>query len=301
MVPRKSARTKFFCANFSCQKVREERYSHGVNQKPGSRTDTRKTPCSFASKRHAVTPTFGSARINGNADALARQRVIATLGRLDRLQQSGQLEGLLQSGARFCRSALLLAAHREGRLPTVRAWRIGPVLVFERLWKELGIPEVIDRLLGGRRFRLSMQQALFVTVLHRLLVSGSDCSCLLCWRRHYQMSGAESLGLHQMYRAMARLGEELPAEAQEWATPWGPGTTKDRFEELLFGGCRDLFSELELVFFDTTSLYFEGRGARSWVGMATARTTARSGSRWSWAWCWTARGVRSVASSGRGM
>ncbi len=100
----------------------------------------------------------------------ARQRLIATLERLDRLQRSGPLEGLLQSGARFCRSALLLAAHREGRLPTVRAWRIGPVLVFERLWKELGIPEVIDRLLGGRRFRLSMQQALFVTVLHRLLV-----------------------------------------------------------------------------------------------------------------------------------
>jgi len=32
-------------------------------------------------------------------------------------------------------------------------------------------------------------------------------------------------------------------------------------EEALFESRRDLFTEVELVFFDTTSLYFEGQGA----------------------------------------
>ncbi len=39
-----------------------------------------------------------------------RQRVLATLGRLDQLQHSGQLDALLISGARFSLSLLLLAA-----------------------------------------------------------------------------------------------------------------------------------------------------------------------------------------------
>ncbi len=46
-------------------------------------------------------------------DGRSKQRVIATLGRLDQLQQTGQLEGLLRSGAKFCESVLLLAAHRR--------------------------------------------------------------------------------------------------------------------------------------------------------------------------------------------
>jgi transposase len=54
------------------------------------------------------------------------------------------------------------------------------------------------------------------------------------------------------------LGEEL--DDQAGATPFSPRCTKDRIEELLFASRRDLFSALELVFFDTTSIYFEGQG-----------------------------------------
>jgi len=42
----------------------------------------------------------------------SRQRVVATLGRLDRLRDSGQLDGLLKSGARFAESVMLIDAHR---------------------------------------------------------------------------------------------------------------------------------------------------------------------------------------------
>lgn len=43
-----------------------------------------------------------------------KQRVIATLGRLDELQDSGQLEALLHSGARFAQAVMLLSAHHHG-------------------------------------------------------------------------------------------------------------------------------------------------------------------------------------------
>lgn len=62
-----------------------------------------------------------------------RQQVIATLGRLDQLTASGQLERLLRSGARFAAHALVLEAAREEPSLAVSVRRIGPGLVFERL------------------------------------------------------------------------------------------------------------------------------------------------------------------------
>ena len=190
----------------------------------------------------------------------SKQRVIATLGRLDRLTESGELDALLQSGAKFSESVMVLAAHREGETPTISTRRIGAGLVFARLWEELHIPQVIRRLLASRRFTLPVERILFLTVLHRLFVSGSDRSCLLGWKKDHEIPGTETIPLHQIYRAMAWLGESLPPEQQEGATPFAPRCTKDALEEGLFDHRRDLFSELELVFFDTTSIYFEGEG-----------------------------------------
>ena len=75
--------------------------------------------------------------------------------------------------------------------------------------------------------------------------------------------GCDSPQLHHLYRAMAWLGRELPKDQQKDATPFAPRRTKDRIEEALFAHRRDLFSELQLVFFDTTSIDFEGQGGES--------------------------------------
>jgi len=190
----------------------------------------------------------------------SKQRVIAPLGRLDRLAESGQLDALLQSGARFSESVMVLAAHREGEAPVVSTRRIGPALVFARLWEELQIPQVIRRLLAGRRLTLPVERILFLPVLHRLFASGSDRSCLRVWKQDQQIPGTETIALHQIYRAMAWLGEPLPEDQQAGATPFSARCTKDAFEESLFDRRLDLFSDLELVFFDTTSIYFEGEG-----------------------------------------
>jgi transposase len=186
-----------------------------------------------------------------------KQRVIATLGRLDQLQSSGQLDALLQSGARFAEAVLLVSAHAKGEVPTVSTQRIGTVKVFERLWHETGCQDVITALLHTRRFEFPVERAIFLTVLQRLVAPGSDRAADR-WREDYAIADLKGLELHHLYRAMAWLGETLTD--QHGATPFSALCTKDRIEEALFEHHRDLFSELELVFFDTTSIYFEGEG-----------------------------------------
>jgi hypothetical protein len=195
-------------------------------------------------------------------DGRPRQRVIATLGRLDHLQQTGQLDALLVSGARLAQSILLLSAHSKGQLPTITTRRIGPALVFQRLWQQTGCQRVIEHLLDGRRFECDVERAIFLTVLHRLFDPGSDRAADK-WRTDYQIDGCESLQLHHLYRTMAWLGEALPQDQQTGKTPFAPRCTKDRIEEELFAHRRDLFTGLQLVFFDTTSIYFEGNGGEA--------------------------------------
>jgi len=108
-----------------------------------------------------------------------------------------------------------------------------------------------------RRFEFDVERAIFLTVLHRLMVSGSDRFCER-WRRDYNIKGTELLDLHHLYRAMSFLGEKV--DDQKTATPFSPRCNKDLFEESIFFDQRDLFSGLDLVFFDTTSIYFEGQG-----------------------------------------
>ena len=186
------------------------------------------------------------------------QRVISTIGRLDRLNEKGDIETLVRSLARYSEKVLLvLSGEREVSSETKK---IGPALIFERLWRELGIRKVLDHVLKERLFGFDVERAIFLTVLHRLMVSGSDRFCDK-WRRDYRIEGIEDLSLHHLYRAMAFLGEEL--EDQTGATPFAPRCTKDRIEEAMFLHNRHLFSGLDLVFFDTTSIYFEGEGGES--------------------------------------
>jgi hypothetical protein len=194
--------------------------------------------------------------------AQVRQRVIATLGRLDELETSGQLDRLLRSGARLAQQVMVLQAARQDECPTVAVRRIGPALLFERLWTETGCQEVIASFARKRGHRFALERAVFLTVLHRLMRSGSDLAADR-WREDYRIAGSDDLDLHHFYRAMAWLGEELPAEQQDAATKFAPRCTKDLIEEELFAHRRDLFSRLDLVFFDTTTLYFEGRGGQT--------------------------------------
>jgi len=118
-----------------------------------------------------------------------RQQVIATLGRMDIVRESGQLEGLLRSGARFSQSLMVISAHKSGESLEVATRRIGPAMIFERLWQESGCRDVVRGLLSGRHFDFSVERAIFLTVLHRLFDPGSDRQAER-WREEYKIEGA---------------------------------------------------------------------------------------------------------------
>jgi hypothetical protein len=117
-----------------------------------------------------------------------RQQVIATLGRLDLLEASGQLERLMRSGLRHCESFAVLDAHAAGEIEPVAIRRIGPDLVFARLWKECGIPDVLRSILKERHYEFDVERAIYLTVLHRLFASGSDRAAER-WREDYLIPG----------------------------------------------------------------------------------------------------------------
>jgi hypothetical protein len=189
-----------------------------------------------------------------------RQRVLSTVGRLDVLQATGQLETLMRSGLRFCEKLAVIDAHAAGQTQPVQVQRVGPDLVFGRLWEALQIGTILQQALQSRRFEFDVERAIYLTVVHRLFASGSDRAAER-WRQAYRLPGTETLDLHHLYRAMAFLGEPLPEDpgARVLNTP---RCTKDWIEEQLFEQRRDLFSAIDLVFFDTTSIYFEGEGGQ---------------------------------------
>jgi Transposase DDE domain len=192
----------------------------------------------------------------------AKQRIIKNLGRKEAVTASGALERLASSVARYAERAVVLSQLEAGNPAGLACTRIGAPLLFGRLWEETGCRAVIEDLLSGRGFEFPVERAVFATVLHRIMVSGSDRACDK-WLADYDIPGVDGLGLHHLYRAMAWLGEELPADEQGGATPFAPRTVKDLVEERLFERRRDLFSELSVVFMDTTSLSFAGAGGET--------------------------------------
>src|SRR5215212_8954447 len=192
----------------------------------------------------------------------AKQRIIKNLGRREALAASGALERLASSVARYAERALVLSQIEAGNPERLACKRIGAPLVFGRLWEETGCRAVVEDLLSGRGFEFPVDRAVVATVLHRIMVSGSDRACEK-WLVDYDIPGVDALTLHHLYRAMAWLGEELPADQQGGATPFAPRTVRDLIEEHLLERRRDLFSELSVVFMDTTSLSFTGAGGET--------------------------------------
>ena len=192
-------------------------------------------------------------------DGKVKQRVLFRLGRLDELLSGGKLDALIQSLGRFSEKLTILGAHARGESVAARSARIGPALIFQRLWEACSVEKVLTPLLKDRRFEFPVERAIFLTVLHRLFAPGSDRAAEK-WKDDYTIAGAAELSLQHLYRAMAWLGEVLPKDQQTGATPFAPRTNKDLIEEALFARRQDLFSGLDLVFFDTTSIYFHGNG-----------------------------------------
>jgi hypothetical protein len=189
---------------------------------------------------------------NVREDGRHVQRVVKSLGRRDEVEASGMLDGLIASAAKHSRRSIVLSSFYRGELPELRRISVGPDLVFGRLWAETGCRDVLRGLLAGRRFGFDVERAVYLTVLHRLMVSGSDRHASE-WRNGLRVPGAEDIDLDQAYKAMAWLGE---------VDEDGLGTA-EAIEEALYRHRLPLFGAVSLAFFDTTSLWFEGAGGET--------------------------------------
>ncbi len=180
------------------------------------------------------------------------QRVIKALGRRDEVEASGLLDGLIASAARHSRRSIVLSCFYRGELPELHRLSIGADLVFGRLWTETGCRDVLKSMLVDRHFAFDVERAVYLTVLHRLMISGSDRHAS-DWLSRVRVPGTEGLDLDRAYKAMAWLGEADAA---------GRSTT-EAVEEALYRHRQPLFGAVSIAFFDTTSLWFEGAGGDS--------------------------------------
>lgn len=180
------------------------------------------------------------------------QRVIKALGRRDEIEASGLIDGLIASAARHSRRSIVLSSFYRGQLPELHRLSIGPDLVFGRLWAEMGCRNALKSLVADRRFSFDVERAVYLTVLHRLMISGSDRHAN-DWCSRVRVPGAEGLDLDHAYKAMAWLGE-VDAVGR---------STAEAVEEALYRHRQPLFGAVSIAFLDTTTLWFEGAGGES--------------------------------------
>jgi len=176
-----------------------------------------------------------------------RQQVIGTLGRRDQLVASGELDELLRSLGRFSEHLRVVEQVRTSGLQARAARSWGPALVFGRLWETQGLPELLERLSEGRKFRFDVERVAFAMALQRLCSPGSDLQAS-SWIRTVEAEGFDQLELQHFYRTTGFL---FDARAE--------------LEERLFLKDRDLFSGgLDVVFIDTTSVYIWRDSETAW-------------------------------------
>ncbi len=181
-------------------------------------------------------------------DGRSRQRVVGNLGRLDELLASGSLERMVAALAKHCPGVKVLDAQRSGTLEieSDRTW--GPVLVFDRLWEDLGLQALLREVARRRKLGFDFERMVFAPVLQRLCEPGSDLRGSK-WIDTVHEPGFAPLQLRHFYRCLAPL----------WSA-------KARIERALYERGLDLFNQtLDLVFFDTTSTYFAGTSLDGWA------------------------------------
>ena len=176
-------------------------------------------------------------------------RIVYNCGRADDPQTAERLRQLARSLLKRCAPEEIVAQAPQWRL--MDAWPCGALYVLEAIWHRLGIPEVIAQQLTCRKVDLAVERALFAMVANRACAPSSKLYCdEQWWREDVRIDGTETLALHHLYRAMDVL------EAH-----------KDAIEQALYCRRANLFNlDVELLFYDTTSLHLEIDDADQGVG-----------------------------------
>ena len=174
------------------------------------------------------------------AKGRSQASIVHNCGRADDPEAIERLRRLARSILRRCSPEEIVRAGGDWRL--ICAWPYGDLYVLEAIWKQLGIDAIVRQQAGTRHLGFDVERALFALIANRACAPASKLYCHEQWlKEDAHIDGTQDLKLHQLYRAMDFL------EAN-----------KEAIEQAIFHRVADLLNlDVEVIFYDTTSLHFE--------------------------------------------
>jgi hypothetical protein len=167
-------------------------------------------------------------------------RIIHTFGREDEVDRDA-LRRLVASISRFLEPEQALAAGAPAGFDFIEAREQGRPHVVQALWSELGIGRALARVAVSRRYRHDVERCVFAMVAQRAIAPASKLEATRWAPREVVLPGVGELSDDGLYSAMDFLLE-----------------CSERVQEAVFFSVANLLnSEVDVIFFDTTSTYFE--------------------------------------------
>lgn len=172
----------------------------------------------------------------------SQAKVLYNFGRADDLNKE-KLRGLARSIGRLLGEELVVKGAQLDAEPLklISSKSMGGAWLLDSLWKKLKIDEALSRNLADRKFASPVERTLFAMVANRALDPSSKLAAEDWVGHDVVIPGLPAFDVQQGYRAMDFLIESDEAIQRE-----------------VFHSVADLLNlEVDLLFFDTTSTYFE--------------------------------------------
>ncbi|MBP2367418.1 IS1634 family transposase [Pseudonocardia parietis] len=170
----------------------------------------------------------------------ARTKILYSFGRTDQVDTAA-IERLIVSLSRLLDPAAALKATAGSDLSLLGSRPLGGTDVLDGLWRRLGIDTVLNRLLAKRRGSAPFERVLFGLVANRALAPSSKLAAADWISNDVHIDGLPETSDDVCYRAMDWLHD-----------------VREHLEREVFAQVANLLNlEVDLLFFDTTSTYFE--------------------------------------------
>jgi len=174
----------------------------------------------------------------------AKAKVLFNLGREEEVDREG-LKRLVKSIVRFLGPEEVLQVeaelNRSAPLAFVSSRPLGGAWILNHLWREVGIQSALERMLEKRKFQVPVERAIFAMVANRALNPASKRATEDWVREDVHIPELPEVPVQNLYRAM-----DFLLEASEQLQ-----------KEVFFSAANLLNLEVDLLYFDTTSTYFE--------------------------------------------
>ena len=204
----------------------------------------------------------------------AKPKILFNFGRRENVDEDA-LRRLVRSIGRFLgpEDSAMVQAELDGfgtDLTVECSLAYGGSYVLDAMWRRLELDQTLRELLREREYEIDVERLLFALVANRALDPRSKLVAEQWVGRHVAIDGLDEVQVHGLYRAMDFLVEHAE-EIQE---------------QVFFKTATLLNLEVDLLFFDTTTAYFEveepddSRRGTAGATVVRRRTTDRTCRRW---------------------